>query len=171
MLPSRSNSKWSLNPLLVTLLPANLVSIVTIMNVGESADVKKLSPTMSPQRLLKWSQDRKTWNKFNGYFEFHIHFFLTFCKQLKSNCHRVKKKINLHFLSFNQKICTSCGLLKLQTILWSFMFCVFIHYNISRLLWYYSTNHEVGFVSCTISGLLKLQTILYEFYVLCVYIL
>lgn len=53
LLPSRSNSKWSLNPLLVTLLPANLVSIVTIMNVGESADVKKLSPTMSPQRLLK----------------------------------------------------------------------------------------------------------------------
>lgn len=103
MLPSRSNSKWSLNPLLVTLLPANLVSIVTIMNVGESADVKKLSPTMSPQQLLKWSQDRKTWNKFNGYFEFTMHFFLTFCKQLKSNCHRVKKKNQSAFFVIQSK--------------------------------------------------------------------
>lgn len=98
MSPSRSNSKWSLNPLLVTLLPANLVSMVTIMNVGESADVKKLSLTMSPQRLLKWSQDRKTGNKFNGYFEFNIHFFLTFCKQLKPNCHRVKKNQSAFFV-------------------------------------------------------------------------
>lgn len=50
-IPSLSFSKWSLKPLCEALCPANFVSMVTIINVGESTDVKNFSPTISPQRL------------------------------------------------------------------------------------------------------------------------
>lgn len=50
-IPSLSFPKWSLKPLCEALCPANFVSMVTIINVGESTDVKNFSPTMSPHRL------------------------------------------------------------------------------------------------------------------------
>lgn len=100
VLPSRSNSKWSLNPLFVTLLPANFVSMVTIINVGESTEVKKLSPTMSPQRLSKWSQYRKTGIKFKQYFELDFLIFKSFCTKFKSNCYRVKQKKSISYIAY-----------------------------------------------------------------------